>query len=213
MDEWSDRLGRYPTGLPSGTKRHAEPGFGFSIEVPERFLPWTGTFDPVAEMLRPEDDDRCVGQLLPWPLGFRDPMVVARDAGGVPHMVRFLEFDALLRPEPLDDEEFSLMWYEARGVLSSVLSGSRIPEFRLLDVRETSLGPLPALAFEWRSGPLRGLGDAADRALLIWALHPQRVYHVYHHCREDRWDDHLPELHETLASFELFDLPTGRGPA
>ena len=213
MDEWVDRVGRYPAGLPGGTKRHAESRFGFSLEVPGRFVPWTGTLDPVAVLMRPEDADRSCGDPPPWPLGFRDPAVVAPDTGGVPHIARFLEFDVLLRPEPLDEDEFAGMWYEARGVLPSVLAGARIPEFRLLDVRETTLGPLPALVFEWCSGPLWGLTGAADHALLVWALHPQRVCHVYHHCREDRWDEHLSELEGILASFELLDIAAERGTA
>ena len=71
-----------------------------------------------------------------------------------------------------------------------------------------SAGGREVLILAWRRDLRWADAWGGDHAVLVWALHPQRVYHVYHHCSHDRWEEQLPEFRQILDSFELLDDPT-----
>ena len=198
--ERDGRDGQAGTRFPQGMRRHEEPDFGFAIEVPRRFIRLTNTVDPIAQMMRVGaaqagregqapggDEEKPGGEEQAWPTGFCDPEVLGDIGDGRLQPLRLLEIDTLGRSEPLTDDEAAAFWFEAREVLPQALASSELPGYRLLDVRDATLGPLDALAFEWRWDGLRPGDQGGDRALLVWALHPQRVFPVYYHCCGDEW--------------------------
>jgi hypothetical protein len=192
------------TGPLEGMKRHEEAGFGFAIDVPRRFMGVTNTADPVAQMMRGGAElagSEGGGSL--WPLGFCDPQVLGDSGGGRLQPLRLLEFDVRVSAESLTREEAAQFRFEAREVLPSALASVELPGYRLLDVRDSTLGPLDALTFEWRWDGLAAGDGGGDHALLVWALHARRAFHVYYHCTDDQWAARDPELRSILDSFEV----------
>jgi hypothetical protein len=195
--------GETGTGSSHGMRRHEEAGYGFAIDVPRRFVGIRNTSDPVAQMMRggAERAGRDGGGSL-WPLGFCDPQVLGDIGGGRLQPLRLLEFDVRIREESLTEDEAAAFWFAARGALPSALASVGLAGYRLLDVRDSMLGPLDALAFEWRWHGLAAGDGGGDRALLVWALHATRAFHVYYHCCDDQWAARAPELRSILGSFE-----------
>jgi hypothetical protein len=196
--------GRRGAGSPQGVKRHAEPTFSFAIDVPRRFIGLPGTVDPVAQLLRGGammPADKVEG--VTWPAGLCDPEVLGPLDDGALQPLRTLEIDTLRRDEPLTDDEAASFWFEARQVLPTVLASAGLPGYRLLDVCDTTLGPLDGLAFEWRWDGMTTDDVGGDRALLIWAFQPERVFHVCYHCPGDQWERRLPEFRAIVDSFEV----------
>jgi hypothetical protein len=191
------------TRTSPGMRRHAEPDFGFAIDIPRRFIELANTVDHVAQMMRggnagPGSDDGTG-----WPAGLCDPEVLGVLEGGRVQPLRLLEIDTRRRAGPLSDEQAAAVWFEAREVLPGALASTGLPGYRLLDVRDSQLGSLGALAFEWRWDGMTSDDLGGDRALLVWALLPDRVFHVYYHCCGAQWEARTPELLSILASFEV----------
>jgi hypothetical protein len=88
-----------------------------------------------------------------------------------------------------------------------------MPGYEFLGTRETALGELPALAFEYRWDGVRPGHFGGDHACVVWALGPMTMYHVYHHCSGDEWEARLPEFESILTTFEVFQPMQGGGEA
>lgn len=195
-------------GRPEGFRRHEEPEYGYAITVPSAFVVLLNTVDPLARLMRHLDDkeldeeSKLTGS---WPVGFADAEVV--DYVGEDHQepLRLLEFDVLTRPDSLDDAELATMREVVRDALPEALASRALVGFDVLDVRDTKLGPLDALAFEYEWAGPREDPELTDRALVVWAATPTTVYQVYYHCPAEVWDAWLPELEQILASFELIE--------
>jgi hypothetical protein len=196
--------GEAGTGSAQGMKRHEEPDFGFALDVPRRFIGLANTVDPVAQMMRggAAKAGRDGGGTL-WPMGLCDPQVLGDFGGGRVQPVRFLEFDVRTRKTPLPADEAAEFWFEARQMMPMALASAELPGYRLLDVRGDTLGPLDALAFEWRCDGLNPGDQGGDHALLLWAPHSRRAFNVYYHCCDDQWAARAPELRSILDSFEV----------
>ena len=120
--------------------------------------------------------------------------------------LRLIEYEALRgREEPLSDAESEQLRAEMREYLPETLASARMPGYEFLGMRETALGPLPALAFEYRWAGVRPGFYGGDRARIVWALGPTAMFHVYHHCSGEVWGSHRSELDAILASFEPFE--------
>ena len=90
-----------------------------------------------------------------------------------------------------------------REYLPETLASAQMPGFEFLGIRETSLGPLPALMFEYSLGR-RAAGPLRRRPRLHRVgARPDGMYHVYHHCSGEEWEARRPELDAILASFTL----------
>jgi hypothetical protein len=97
------------------------------------------------------------------------------------------------------------MWFEARQMFAMTLESAELPGYQLLDIHDTTLGKLDALAFEYHWDGLRPSEDGGDHALLVWVPTPWAVFHVYHHCSETEWMARAEELKEILKSFRVLD--------
>ena len=204
MDQIPDSASPEP---PEGFRRHVEERFGFAVTVPRRFQLLANTVDPIARMMRgpggelPQEE---ADQRRNWPEGFWDREVLGELEDGRVQPFRLLEFDAVGgRREPLNDAAASDMWFQARQLCPETLESVGLPGFTLLNVLDTSLGELDALAFEYHWDGLLAGEDGGDHGLLVWASTPMTVFHVYHHCVETEWAARKPELDAILASFEV----------
>jgi hypothetical protein len=187
--------------------------------VPRRFQLITNTVDPGAQLWRGrgggsgeagaeaagEPGAAAAGQRS-HARGLWDPEVIGVLADGRVQPFRLLEFDAIGgRDEPLPADGARQMWFQARQMFPMTLESVGLPGYGLLDVHDTTLGRLDALAFEYRWEGLRPDEDGGDHALLVWAPTPWTVFHVYYHCSENEWAARLPELEEILATFRVID--------
>jgi hypothetical protein len=193
---------------PQGMRRHEEPVYGYAIEVPAVFVALMNTVDPLARMLRQLDDkgfdeeSKLTGS---WPVGFADPEVVGDVGDDHSEPLRLLEFDVLSRPDAVSEGDIAAMREAVLEVMPAELARLGLAGFELLDRRETRLGPLDALAFEYVWDGPRDDARLQDRALVVWAPTPTAVYQVYYHCPAEVWDGWLPELERILASFDLLE--------
>ena len=95
------------------------------------------------------------------------------------------------------------MWDEIQEFLPQNLATRRCRGSRTSETRETKLGPLRALSFDFTwDGPRPG-HYGGDHVRIVWAMSYTTMFHVYHHCSGDEWEARLPELEAVLASFEL----------
>jgi hypothetical protein len=204
--------GRPDAGAPerSGMRRHEESRFGFALEVPRRFIGLANSVDPIARALRHVDEgsggdaaERERAARGAWPRGYCDPGVLGDVGGGRLESLRLLEIDVLRGAEPMATDEAAAFRAETRAFLPMQLEMCGLPGYRFAGVRDAELGPLDALAFDYRwDGASPGThGD--DHGLLLWALASTAVFHVYHHCPADLWDEYLPELQLILGSFRV----------
>jgi hypothetical protein len=193
---------------PQGMRRHEEPAYGYAVQLPAVFVALMNTVDPLARALRqledvgPAEESRLAGS---WPVGFADPEVVGDIGDDHPELLRLLEFDVLTRPDPMSEADVAAMREAVRDVMPAELARRGLAGFELLDRRETGLGALDALAFEYVWDGPRADAALRDRALVVWAPTPTAVYQVYYHCPAEAWDGWLPELERILASFELIE--------
>jgi hypothetical protein len=193
---------------PQGMRRHEEPAFGYAVEVPAVFVALMNTVDPLARALRRLDDKELDEESKlsgSWPVGFADPEVVGDIGDDHAEPLRLLEFDVLTRPDPLSEADIVVMREAVREVMPAELARRGLAGFELLDRRETMLGALDALAFDYAWDGPRADAALRDRALVVWAPTPTAVYQVYYHCPAEAWDGWLPELERILASFELIE--------
>ena len=95
------------------------------------------------------------------------------------------------------------MWMEIQLFLPETLGSGELPGFEFLEIRETTLGEMPALVFEYRWDGVRPGSFGGDHACVVWALGPMTVYHVYHHCAGEVWEARRSGLDAILASFEF----------
>jgi hypothetical protein len=181
--------------------------------MPKRFGILPDTIDPLARMIRglnemPEEDRAKLQPRLP--IGFWDPEVVGESEDGVRQPLRVIEYEALRgREELLSGEQAEEMREEIRESMPETLASAEMPGYKFLGTRETALGALPALAFEYRWDGVRPGYYGGDRARIVWAPGPTGLFHVYHHCSGEVWGKHRSELDAILASFEL--LVPGKG--
>ena len=118
--------------------------------------------------------------------------------------LRLIEYDALSADEEvLSPEDVARMRAEMRQFLPETLADAGMPGYEFLGVRETSLGPLPALLFEYAWDGVRPGHFGGDHACIVWALGPTGMFHVYHHCSGEEWEARRPELDAILESFAL----------
>ena len=94
---------------------------------------------------------------------------------------------------------------EIREFMPETLASAQMPGYEFLGIRETALGPLPALAFEYRWDGVRPGFYGGDHARIVWALGPTAMFHVYHHCSGEVWEARRSELDAILASFEVLE--------
>jgi len=204
MDEVPDNV--LPEA-PQGFHWRVEPRFGFAVAVPRQFHLLANTVDPIARMMRGVGEASSAEETArrhDWPEGYWDADVIGELADGRVQPFRLLEFDVVGgRERPQTDDEAGDMWFQARQLFPETLESVGLPGFALLNVLDSSLGPLDALTFEYRWDGLRDGEDGGDHALLMWAATPTTVFHVYHHCVETEWAARRPELDTILGSFEV----------
>ena len=196
-------------GQPEDFQEYADARFGFKVRMPKRFEILPDTIDPLARMIRGLDDlpEEESARLQPrLPIGFFDPDVLGELEDGSLQPLRLIEYEALRgREERLSVEEIGQLWREMREYLPETLASAQMPGYEFLGTREMSLGPLPALAFEYAWEGVRPGHFGGDHACIVWAMGPGAMYHVYHHCSGEEWEARRPELDAILASFELLD--------
>ena len=206
MDQHDSRVPQEP---PAGFRWHETARFGFAIAVPQRFHLISNTLDPVARCWRGDEDSderKADPAERPWPEGLWDPEVIGELADGRVQPFRLFEFDAIGgRTEPLPTDGAREMWLESRQVLPMMLESAGLPGYRLLDILDTTVGQLDALAFEYRWDGLRMDEDGGDHALLVWIPTPWAVFHVYHHCSETEWTTRSAELEAILKTFRVLE--------
>lgn len=192
---------------------YVDSRYGFSVAVPKRFEILATTIDPLARTMRelhdlPEEEE--AERQRDCPIGFWDPEVLGELEDGTGTPLRLFEFDAIRgRDEPLSDEQAERMWMDIQGFMPETLASGELPGYEFLEARETALGPLRALAFEYRWDGVRPGAFGGDHACIVWALGPMTIYHVYHHCPGEEWLARRPELDAILASFELLEAEGG----
>lgn len=197
------------TPLPEGFRRFEETMFGYAIGLPERFEPLGMTCDPVARAMRALDDatpEHEAQRLADLPQGFWDPDVAGVGDDGSPRPLRTLEMDCFLSERPLRQDKAAQMWHRMRRILPETLTEMDLPGYRLMDQFETALGPMAALAFEFRWDGTQAHSDAGDRALIVWGLTAVQVFQLYYHCAAEEWDARLPEFERILRTFEPLGL-------
>jgi hypothetical protein len=200
---------RTPAQPPADFQEYADARFGFKVMMPKRFEILPETVDPLARMIRGLDElsQEEAAKLQPrLPIGFYDPDVLGELEDGSMQPLRLIEYEALGgREEPLGDEEIEQMYAEMRDYLPETLAGAQMPGYEFLGTRETRLGSLAALAFEYRwDGPRPGF-FGGDHARIVWAVGPTAMFHVYHHCSGEVWGARRSELDAILASFALME--------
>ena len=198
-----------PAPPPEDFQEYADSRFGFKVMMPKRFEILPDTIDPLARMIRGlnELSEEEAAKLQPrLPIGFFDPDVLGELEDGSKQPLRFIEYEALSgREEPLSDEEIEQMRTEMRQHMPETLASAQMPGYEFLGVRETALGPLPALAFEYRWDGVRAGYFGGDHARIVWAVGPMAMFHVYHHCSGEVWGSRRSELDAILASFALME--------
>ena len=208
MDRGRDP-GTKPARPPKDFQDYSDSRFGFRVWMPKRFEILPDTIDPLARMIRGLDDmpEEERAKLQPrLPIGFLDPEVVGESGDGARQPLRVIEYEALRgREEPLGEERAEEMRAEIKVALPETLASAQMPGYEFLGTRETALGPLPALAFEYRWDGVRPGFYGGDRARIVWALGPTAMFHVYHHCSGEVWGARRSELDAILASFEVLE--------
>jgi hypothetical protein len=201
--------GETPAQPPEDFQEYADARFGFRVQMPRRFEILPATMDPLARMIRgldemPEEEQAKLQPRLP--IGFWDPEVVGQLEDGQRQPLRLIEYDALGGgDEAIGDEKAARMWDEIKEFLPQNLAGAKMPGFKFLETRETKLGSLRALSFDYTwDGPRPG-HFGGDHVRVVWALSPTTMFHVYHHCSGDEWEAREPELQAILATFELLN--------
>jgi hypothetical protein len=199
--------GTTPAQPPEDFHVYVDSRFGFSVAVPKRFEILATTMDPLARTMRELHDlseEAEAERQREMPIGFWDPEVLGELEDGTGTPLRLFEFDAIRgRDDPLSDEAAERMWMDIQQFLPETLESGELPGYEFLEIRETMLGEMPALAFEYRWDGVRPGAFGGDHACVVWALGPMTVYHVYHHCAGEVWEARRPELDAILASFEL----------
>jgi hypothetical protein len=194
---------------PEDFQEYADSRFGFRVQMPKRFEILPDTIDPLARMIRGLNDmpEEEAAKLQPrLPIGFFDPEVLGELEDGTMQPLRLIEYESLRgREGQLSVEEIGQLWREMREYLPDTLASAQMPGYEFLGTRETSLGPLPALSFEYSWEGVRPGHFGGDHACIVWALGPTGMFHVYHHCSGEEWEARQPELDAILASFELLD--------
>ena len=143
-------------------------------------------------------------------MGFFDPEVLGDLGDGDMQPLRLFEYEAIRgRDEPLSEEQSQQMWLDIQGFMPDTLASGQMPGYEFLGTRETTLGELPALAFEYSWDGVRPGHFGGDHACIVWSLGPMTMYHVYHHCSGDEWEARLPEFEAILATFEVFQPMQG----
>jgi hypothetical protein len=205
--------GARPAQPPKDFQEYSDSRFAFRVWMPKRFGILPDTIDPLARMIRgldemPEEERAKLQPRLP--IGFWDPDVVGESEDGAKQPLRVFEYEALHgREEPLSDEQAEEMWQEIREFMPETLASAQMPGYEFLGTRETALGPLPALAFEYRWQGVRPGFYGGDHARIVWAPSPTAMFHVYHHCSGEVWGARRSELDAILASFELLEPGEG----
>ena len=196
-----------PAQPPEDFQEYSDARFGFRVQMPKRFKILPATMDPLARMIRGLDEmsEEEQAKLQPqMPVGFWDPEVIGQLEDGQMQPLRLFEYDALRGgDEAIDEAQAARMWDEIQEFLPQNLAGTKMPGFTYLGTRETKLGPLRALSFDFTwDGPRPG-HYGGDHVRVVWAMSYTTMFHVYHHCSGDEWEARLPELEAVLASFEL----------
>ena len=213
-----------PAPYPEDFQPYVDSRFGFAIAMPKRFEILPDTIDPLARMLRglyELSEEEAAERQARLPMGFFDPEVLGDLGDGDMQPLRLFEYEAIRgRDDPLSEEQSRQMWLDVQGFMPETLASGQMPGYEFLGTRETTLGDLPALAFEYSWDGVRPGHFGGDRACIVWALGPMTMYHVYHHCSGDEWHARLPEFEAILATFEVFEpmqgggeAPEGRAPA
>lgn len=199
--------GETPAQTPEDFQEYSDTRFGFRVQMPKRFEILPATMDPLARMIRGLDEisEEEQAKLQPrLPIGFWDPEVVGRLEDGQMQPLRLFEYDALhCGEEAIDGEQAAHMWEEIRQLLPQNMAGARMPGFNFLESRETALGSLRALSFDYTWDGARPGHFGGDHVRIVWALSPTTMFHVYHHCSGDEWEARQPELEAILATFQL----------
>jgi len=196
-----------PAQPPEDFQEYSDARFGFRVQMPKRFKILPATMDPLARMIRGLDEmsEEDQAKVQPrMPVGFWDPEVIGQLEDGQMQPLRLFEYDALRGgDEAIDEAQAGRMWDEIQEFLPQNLANTKMPGFAYLGTRETKLGPLRALSFDFTwDGPRPDL-YGGDHVRVVWAMSYTTMFHVYHHCSGDEWEARLPELEAVLASFEL----------
>jgi hypothetical protein len=206
-----------PAPYPEDFQPYVDSRFGFAIAMPKRFEILPDTIDPLARMMRglhELSEAEAAERQARLPMGFFDPEVLGDLGDGDMQPLRLFEYEAIRgRDEPLSEEQSQQMWLDIQGFMPETLASGQMPGYEFLGTRETTLGELPALAFEYGWDGVRPGHFGGDHACIVWALGPMTMYHVYHHCSGDEWETRLPEFEAILATFEVFEPMQGGGEA
>ena len=196
-----------PAQPPEDFQEYSDARFGFRVQMPKRFKILPATMDPLARMIRGLDEmpEEEQAKLQPqMPVGFWDPDVIGQLEDGQMQPLRLFEYDALRGgDEAIDEAQAGRMWDEIQEFLPQNLANAKMPGFTYLETRETKLGRLRALSFDFTwDGPRPG-HYGGDHVRVVWAMSYTTMFHVYHHCSGDEWEARLPELEAVLTTFEL----------
>lgn len=198
-----------PDGVPENFQEYSDSRFGFSVWMPRRFEILKQTIDPLARTLRglnemsEEEQEKMQPRL---PIGFWDPAVIGELSEGDIQPLRLFEYEAIRgREEPVEEAEIAKMRSDIQGFMPETLASARMPGYEFLGIGEATLGPLPAVTFEYRWDGLKKGHFGGDHGFILWAMAPLTMFHVYHHCSGDQWEPRKPELDAILASFQVLE--------
>ena len=198
-----------PAGVPDNFQEYSDSRFGFSVWMPRRFEVLKQTIDPLARTLRglTEMSEEEQEQMQPrLPIGFWDPAVIGELSEGNIQPLRLFEYEAIRgREEPVDDAEIARMRGEIQGFMPETLASANMPGYEFLGIGEARLGALPAVTFEYHWDGLKKGHFGGDHGFILWAMAPLTMFHVYHHCSGEQWDDRKPELDAILESFTVLE--------
>lgn len=192
---------------PEDFQEYSDARFGFKVQMPKRFEIIPTTVDPLARLIRglddlSEEEQKKLQQQLP--VGFWDPELIGELESGQYQPLRLIEYDALRGgEEPVSEEQAKKMWDEVQEFMPKTLEGAHMPGYKYLGTSETSLGELPALAFEYRWDGPRPKMYGGDHVRILWAVNDRTMFHVYYHCSTQEWDKRLPEFERIVASFAV----------
>jgi hypothetical protein len=192
---------------PEDFQEYSDARYGIKVLMPKRFEITPKTVDPLSRLIRgcngmPEDEQKLMQPNMP--VGFWDPDLTGELESGKQYPLRVIEYEVLQgQGAAIPTDEAKRMRDEVVDFMPKTLEGIKLPGYEYLGMTETKLGPLPALAFEYRWDGPRPDHYGGDHARVVWALGESAMFHLYYHCSGDDWEAKLPEFETILASFAV----------
>jgi hypothetical protein len=189
-------------------QEYSDARFGFKVQMPKRFEIIPTTVDPLARLIRglddlSEEEQRKTQQNLP--VGFWDPEMIGELESGQYQPLRLIEYDALRGGETIPPDQAKKMWDEVIEFMPQTIESAGMPGYKYLGTTETTLGEMPALAFDYRWDGPRPKMYGGDHVRIVWAVNETTMFHVYYHCSTQEWDKRLPEFEQILGTFAVLE--------